>query len=390
MTLRRKFAKGSLHMIQNRLKTIFQQSAHLYRRLSQYCFLIATLIMGTQFYLFVRQLERGVVPSISRPPGIEAFLPISSLVSLKYWLVSGIFNTIHPSGLIIFITILSTTFFMKRGFCSWVCPFGLLSELLERIHYRIFRRKTILSKKIDYPLRSLKYLILLFFVWAIWVKMDTLGLEAFIFSPYNRIADIKMLKFFSDISATTLIITALLIGLTISIRHFWCRYLCPYGALLGGLSMLSLAKIRRNPDRCTHCRRCTKTCMANILIHERRTVYSDECHACLQCVDSCPEEQTLQLRFPLRQWVVKPFAYLVIVALLFTTGPVLGRIVGLWHNSITSEEYIYHLYHQDRPLYDHQRGEVPEYDRQALANEINRFRESPNIRRGPTLNRSHE
>jgi len=47
--------------------------------------------------MFVNQLEDGMWPTVSRPPGIEAFLPISSLISLKYWLVTGIFNPIHPS-----------------------------------------------------------------------------------------------------------------------------------------------------------------------------------------------------------------------------------------------------------------------------------------------------
>jgi hypothetical protein len=72
---------------------------------------------GVQFSIFVNQLEHGIYPTVTRPPGIEAFLPISSLISLKYWLVTGIFNRVHPSDLIILIAALV----LKRGFCSWVC-----------------------------------------------------------------------------------------------------------------------------------------------------------------------------------------------------------------------------------------------------------------------------
>ena len=77
--------------------------------------------------MFVNHLERGVVPTVTRPPGIEAFLPISSLISLKYWMATGIINPIHPSELVILLMALVTAVLIKRGFCSWVCPFGLLT-----------------------------------------------------------------------------------------------------------------------------------------------------------------------------------------------------------------------------------------------------------------------
>ena len=82
------------------------------------------------------------MPTVTRPPGIEAFLPISSLISLKYWLVTGILNPIHPSGLIIFLMALVTAVLLKRGFCSWVCPFGLLTEYLNRLHKLIFPQES--------------------------------------------------------------------------------------------------------------------------------------------------------------------------------------------------------------------------------------------------------
>ena len=78
------------------------------RKIVQYLFLAVLVLIGVQFTLFVNQLEKGLLPTVTRPPGIEAFLPISSLISFKYWLVTGIFNPIHPSGRIIFLAILAT------------------------------------------------------------------------------------------------------------------------------------------------------------------------------------------------------------------------------------------------------------------------------------------
>ena len=115
------------------------------RKLVQFFFLTVVLYIGFEFAVFVHQLGKGILPSLTRPPGVEAFLPISALISLKYWVVTGVFNRIHPSGLIFFLTVLSTALFLKRGFCSWVCPMKKLE--LPKNHdtdFRVFR--SILAK----------------------------------------------------------------------------------------------------------------------------------------------------------------------------------------------------------------------------------------------------
>ena len=121
-------------------RQIFSNCSQGYRRAIQYGFLIVIAWIGIEFSYFVIQLERAMRPTVVRPPGIEAFLPISSLISLKYWLVGGVFNQVHPSGLIILLMALATAVLLKRGFCSWVCPFGLLTEYLNRLHRIIFRK----------------------------------------------------------------------------------------------------------------------------------------------------------------------------------------------------------------------------------------------------------
>jgi polyferredoxin len=167
------------------IKRRSSSNIQLYRKIAQYLFLATVILIGIKFTLFVGQLEKGMTPTISRPPGIEAFLPISSLISLKYWLVDGVFNPVHPSGLIIFSMALATGLLLKRGFCSWICPFGLLTEYLNQLHKLIFRTNIKLPLWLDYPLRSLKYLLLGFFLWAIVLQMDAKSLEYFIYSPYN-------------------------------------------------------------------------------------------------------------------------------------------------------------------------------------------------------------
>jgi polyferredoxin len=342
-----------------------QDHIQIYRKIVQFLFVALVVLIGVQFALFVDQLEKGLLPTITRPPGIEAFLPISSLISFKYWLVTGIFNPIHPSGLIIFLIILSTALLLKRGFCSWVCPFGLLTEYLNRLHRLIFRKDIKVPRWLDYPLRSLKYLLLFFFIWAIMIKMNARDLDYFVYSPYNMVADIKMLHFFRNISALAFWVLVVLFVLSILIRNFWCRYLCPYGALLGAVSFASIFKIHRNENTCTQCRQCTRICPADINVHKATGVISDECHACLKCVAVCPEKDTLYFSSGPQSGILRPLVYAVVICLLFAGGSVVGRLTGRWQTSISNYEYAFHIAHLDTPFYQHNRGQVPVYNNQA-------------------------
>ncbi len=282
-------------------------------------------------------------PTVLRPPGVESFLPISALISLKYWLVSGVFNHIHPAALVILIIILFTGIFLKKGFCSWVCPFSLISEYLEIFHKFVFRKNLKMPRILDGILRSIKYLLLLFFLWVIFVQMNGESLEQFIYSPYNRIADIKMMQFFTNMSNTTMWVLGILTVLSFFIPYFWCRYLCPYGALIGSLSVFSVFKINRNVESCIDCGKCAKVCPSLLKVDIEITVESDECHACMKCVDSCPVEDTLYFSASKKKYKMKGLTYGISIILMFIVGMTIARGFGYWQTAITIDEYKLHM-----------------------------------------------
>jgi len=358
------------------IKHLPQLNIQWFRKMVQYLFLATVVLIGIKFSIFVNQLASGISPTVTRPPGIEAFLPISSLISLKYWLVTGIFNPVHPSGLIILLMALATGLLLKRGFCSWICPFGLLSEYLNRLHKLIFRKNVKLPPWLDYPLRSLKYLLLGFFLWTIVLQMDAVALEYFIYSPYNMVADIKMLYFFKNITAFAFWVLVALLVLSILIRNFWCRYLCPYGALLGVLSFFSILKIHRNDETCTQCQKCTRTCPVDIKVHRTLSVISDECHACLKCVAVCPEKDTLYISASKRKAILKPWGYAAAICLLFIGGPLAARRTDAWQTRISTHEYLFHVRNLSMPFYNHNRGEVPAYNKEAWLRMMKKIRET--------------
>ncbi len=332
------------------MKVKLRGSSQRLRHASQLFFSAAAIYTGWRFVLFVHSGACGV----SRPPGVEAFLPLSGLVGLKYWAITGILNSIHPAATVLLLSFLLMGLLLKRGFCSWVCPFGLLSEVLWKIGERLFGRNLKLPRGIDYPLRSIKYLVLGLFLWDILFKMDVNALASFIYGPYNRAADVKMLLFFERISTFSFLVILSFVLLSIPIKNFWCRYLCPYGALLGVLSLLSPLKIKRTESSCIDCKLCTYACPSYIEVHRLKTVHSDECNACYRCVAACPVPDTLNLKLGRR--TVGPTAYFLLVLLIFFGFSSAARLAHRWENSITQREYQYILKHIDSPQFSHRTG----------------------------------
>lgn len=310
----------------------------------QIAFAALTIWIGVEFIVFVRWLESGGIGAApQRPPGVEGFLPLSALISLKHWWLTGSVNLIHPAALFIFLAILALGGLLKKSFCGWLCPVGFLSELHWKLGRWLFGKNLRVPKFLDWPLRLIKYLLLYFFLYAILMKMGLHALNAFITSAYNQVADIKMLYFFERLDNTGLWIIGVIALLSLPIKNFWCRYLCPYGALLGLGSLFSPVKITRNLERCIDCKLCTKACPSNIQVHRVKRVHSDECMACLACAQVCPVKETLDLktRVPARIVPAPVFAALIAGVFVAITGA--AMLAGLWHNSISNAEYLRHM-----------------------------------------------
>ncbi len=310
-----------------------------WRQLVQWAFFAWCIFLGVQFALFVGYYESGGQGAYyPRPPGVEGFLPIGALVSLKALLTSGYFDPVHPAALVLFLTFLALALVARKSFCSWFCPVGTLSEGLWKLGRRLFGRNLRIWGWLDLVLRFCKYGLLLFFIKLILLDMPVMALQGFLKAPYWAIADVKMLHFFTGMSLTSMIVIGVLALLSVVYQNFWCRYLCPYGALLGCLSLFSPLRIVRQQDSCTSCGACSRACPARINVAEKQAVCSVECTGCLTCVARCPEQQTLAVglwRKPLPSW---GFALLVLG--LFAGGVLLGMLTGHWQTSLEHADFL--------------------------------------------------
>jgi len=312
------------------------------RYVVQLAFLLVTLVIGYRFYSFVMHFESAGYPLVQRPPSVDAFLPIAGLMSFKYFLLTGIIEPIHPAAFIMFVAIVAVSLLMKKGFCGWICPVGTVSQYFWMVGEKLFGKDLRIKKYIDIPMRSIKYLLMAFFLFMIGVKMAPEVMARFFSSDYYKTADVRTMKFFTEMSGTVFWSLVVISGFSLIYKNFWCRYLCPYGGLLGLLSCLSPVKIRRNEDKCTHCGACSRNCPALLTVEKKEVVNSPECFGCLTCVSHCPSEGALDitLKAGKTRKMFNPYLYAVMLVLIFYLIIGAGIITGKWHSSITDAQYM--------------------------------------------------
>ncbi|WP_348262706.1 4Fe-4S binding protein [Telmatobacter sp. DSM 110680] len=320
------------------------------RHIVQGLFLLLNGWLGLQFFLWARYFERGGSGMfVPRPAGVEGWLPIAGLMNTKYLFLTGHVPAIHPAAMFLFIGFMLMSLLLKKAFCAWLCPVGTFSEFLWKLGRRVYGRNLHPPRWADIALRSLKYVLLGLFV-AVIAAMSASALEDFMATPYGIVADVKMLNFFRDIGITAAVVIGLLVLLSTLVQNFWCRYLCPYGALMGLASLLSLVKIRRDQEACVDCGKCAKACPAGIAVDKLVQVRTVECTACMECVAVCSAQNALQLALPPRKastpaerWrrrVLTPLTVCGVLAYIFFGLVLFARTTNHWKTDLPRSVYM--------------------------------------------------
>jgi polyferredoxin len=347
------------------VRRILRDRSQQVRRSVQLAFLMLNAWIAVEFLMWVRYFEsQGQTHYVERPAGVDGWLPIAGLMNLKYFIVTHHVPAVHPAAMVLVATFLLSSLLLKKTFCSWLCPVGTISEVLWKLGRKLFHRNFTVPRWLDLSLRSLKYLLMAFFLFIV-ISMSAEALNDFLIAPFGIIADVKMLNFFRDMGVVGMAVVAMLILLSVFIRNFWCRFLCPYGALMGLVSTLSPVKIRRDAEVCIGCGKCSKVCPSSLPVDRLLQIRSVECTSCMECVAVCPAENALQLSLPphslsgrevsersasAARWqyrTLDPRLVAAILTIIFCGLIGMARATGHWQTHVSRDMYMQLVPHAD-------------------------------------------
>ncbi len=303
----------------------------------QWALFFITIFAGVRFYLFYRHFT-SMSPFVERPTLVDGFLPIGALLSFKLWIKEGILHPVHPAAAIILLSALTVSLLFKKSFCGWICPIGTVSELIYKTGSKIFGKNYRIHPYLDILLRSIKYIFLGFTLYLSFLKLNVIAIKVFLNTEYWKIADVKMLLLFINMSKVTLIVLTSLFIFSLFFKNFWCRYLCPYGALTGLLSMLSPFMISRNKKTCLQCDKCTQICPNQIQVSKKSVINSPECNGCQSCISVCPSQGTLGISL-LGKRAINSLIYGLFVYICFFLIIGVARVTDNWKANISYSEY---------------------------------------------------
>ena len=278
------------------------------------------------------------------PGDIEAFCPFGGLqATLGYLITDSLACSMTTRQISLGAMLIIGVILAGKLFCSYICPIGTLSEWVGKFG-KIKRFNWNPPYWMDKGLRVIKYALLFT---TLYFTISSSELFCKKFDPYFA----SMNSGSGDILWITASISLLFVFvLPLFITNFWCKYICPLGAIsnifkmlpvwlpaiavIAGLQYFGLFSISwtvilgiivlsavilevirtrsfsfaalhvvRNTDTCSSCKKCDKSCPMNIKVSETTIVKHIDCHLCGECISNCPEKQTLSFNKKKIRWV---------------------------------------------------------------------------------------
>ena len=284
------------------------------------------------FSLFVFLLVRTEFPGAIRSAALDVripwpvgwFLEADPLVAFATALSTGALYR----NLLWALPFLLLAIFVGRAFCGWMCPLGSLhhfvsslksdakrgAKLIESNRYKRWQATKyhllavvllmavfgsvagLLLDPLSFMVRSMSVAVLPAINAAIRAGIDTvygwpLGPAKAVVNGTGAVLNATILSFKQPHFHQAFLIGALFVFVLVlnsRVTRFWCRAICPLGALLGVCSRWSLVQMRKHEDKCDDCRRCLLHCQGGDDPIPGAPWRKAECHLCMNCVTDCP------------------------------------------------------------------------------------------------------
>ena len=249
-------------------------------------------------------------------PSIHAICPYGGLESMLSLIAVGTFlKRIVIGTFVLFGTTMLLSVAMRRSFCGQICALGALQEFFGKIGHKLFKKRLTVPKKLDSILRYLKFVVLGVTIAMAWITGELWITPYDPFNALGHLADFNTLVTSYLVGFIVLVIT--LLGSVVYDR-FFCKYLCPAGALYGVIGKASPYAVRVEEDVCIRCGKCSRACPMNIDVMNAKKgrVTSAECISCNECVAACPVKGAIHTGYS-KKLRIHPIIATILALVLF-------------------------------------------------------------------------
>lgn len=267
--------------------------------------MVFTAVTNGYFYGFATgRIYRGPTKTLCVPglncyscPGALGSCPIGSLQA-----VLGSREYKFSFYIVGFLLFFGSLF--GRFICGWLCPFGLVQDLLYKIPFWR-KRKNLPGHKF---LIWIKYIILALFVVILPLTvLDVVGQGSPWFCKYIcpsgtlgaglplLMSDESLRRAAGALFQWKFMLLAVILLLALWVYRPFCKYMCPLGAVYSIFNPIALYRYQVQEDKCTKCGKCKKACQMDIKVWEMPN--SPECIRCGECIRECPEKALISIKF---------------------------------------------------------------------------------------------
>jgi polyferredoxin len=263
------------------IKKMFRRKIWV-RTLVQLIFLLLIALIAVNH----RLAESGGGIAFLSSASLHALCPFGGVVSIYRYATTGRFvQKIHESSFILMNLAFFLAVLFGPVFCGWVCPLGTVQEWFGKLGKKFFKRRynRFITTRLDKPLRYVRYFVL---AWVVYVTATSATLFFVAYDPYYA-----LFNFWSgEVAWTAFAILGLTLASSLFVERPWCKYACPYGAVLGVFNLFRIFRIRRSEALCKFDLSCDQACPMNIPVSSLKVVRDHQCISCLECTTeaSCP------------------------------------------------------------------------------------------------------
>ena len=270
-------------------RRLFRPHSIWIRKLVQWFFFLLIALISINHTLVA---NGGGIPFLSSA-SLHAVCPFGGVETLYTFITSGSYvKKIHSAALALAGIVMLLSIFFGPVFCGWVCPLGTVQEWVGKLGKKLFRRRYnhFVPVRLDRYLRYLRYGVLL---WVLYVTATSGVLVFEAYDPYYALFNFWT----TEVAWTALLILGLTLLGSVFIERPWCKYACPYGAVLGITNLFRVFSIKRSTTTCKADGACSIMCPMNIEVDTKTTVRDHQCISCMECTSEaiCPVAKTVLL-----------------------------------------------------------------------------------------------